>query len=344
MKRQEFFTQLSIRLKKRGVSQEDIESQIAQFERYFSTMTDDEVNAQISTLDDLDTLADNICGIMESKKAGKKQESENTSGSDEKVTVKEEREPDAKPEVKKPEAPVEIEVSGKKESGDGELIVEEIADDEKYEFSAADETQTVQLRTPMKTTEKNAVGKDMIRFEKVDTLDEIFTENPGKKKENTGLFNRTKTHGYEEEKRGPETTLLNGNKTLFWVLVVVTLPITLSLAAAVLALFALAFLGICAIILGAILGVVAIAACGTGLALFGLIYGITQALTVLPVGLYEIGLAVTVGGISMMLGILIYNFAVRLMPILIHYLYVFFRFVVNKAVYLFMLIKKECIG
>ena len=135
-----------------------------------------------------------------------------------------------------------------------------------------------------------------------------------------------------------------GNIALFWTLLIVTLPISLTLVAMVAALFAGAFLALSAVIAALILLLICIAGAGTGLSLFGIIYGITQTFSTLPAGVYEIGIGITVGGVAMLLSILVYNFAVRLMPIIIGYLFDFMKYVCRKAKELFLYIKKECIG
>ena len=141
--------------------------------------------------------------------------------------------------------------------------------------------------------------------------------------------------GYREPK---------GNALLFWVLFAVTLPLTAALALAVCALFAAAFFAGAALIIASIGVLIALVAGGTGLSLFGIVYGITQLFSSVPEGLYELGLGIIIGGCAMFIGILVYNFAIRLLPFALKYLFVFFRFVVRQAKRLFIFIKKECVG
>lgn len=66
-----------------------------------------------------------------------------------------------------------------------------------------------------------------------------------------------------------------------------------------------------------ILGLVVLVAVGSLIALVAVIYGVSQLFLVMPVGMFELGLGVAAIGITMFVGILMYNIAVRLLPFLI---------------------------
>ncbi len=132
------------------------------------------------------------------------------------------------------------------------------------------------------------------------------------------------------------------SSTTFWILCAVSLPITIPLAALGLALFVGVWLGMAALIIGAVALLIAGAAVGTALSLVGIIYGISQLFSVAPVGLYEIGLGVMIAAAVMFVGILLYNFAIRLLPLLMRFWGRFFKFVCGKLRLLFGFIKKEC--
>lgn len=134
------------------------------------------------------------------------------------------------------------------------------------------------------------------------------------------------------------------NRIIFWCAVALLSPLLLFLIAVVLGVFLFAFFAMASVIAACIVALVAIVGAGTGIALFGLIYGTTQLFSAAAAGLYEIGIAIKVIGISLFSGILLYNVAIRLIPYLMHYLYEFFCFVVRKGVQLFQFIKRECTG
>ncbi len=145
----------------------------------------------------------------------------------------------------------------------------------------------------------------------------------------------TRLPDYVEEEQIP-------NSKLFWILFVVTANIWIPLGLFALALFAAAWLGIAALMVGAIACMVALVAAGSALALVGIIYGIVQLFTSLAVGLYEIGLGIVIIGAVMLSGILIYNFAIRVVPILFSLLYKFFRYCLKKLKQLFNFLRKVC--
>jgi len=111
-----------------------------------------------------------------------------------------------------------------------------------------------------------------------------------------------------------EKTGTGTGKTVFWVVFILTLPITLLLALVGIGIFAavLGSLAVCVIALIAM--TIACVAGGTALALVGIIYGITQLFSAVPIGLYEIGIGLMIGGAVMFVSILMYNIAVRLLP------------------------------
>ncbi len=142
----------------------------------------------------------------------------------------------------------------------------------------------------------------------------------------------------------PDSEMIKKNTLKFRILCVVTLPITLLIAFTVLMLFSLTFFAIALLIILAIAALVALTAGGTVITVFGLIFGVVELLSTLPIGLYECGLSLMIGSASLFVGILIYNFAVVLMPFAAKYLFKFLKYVIKKARELYVYLKKECIG
>ncbi len=138
--------------------------------------------------------------------------------------------------------------------------------------------------------------------------------------------------------------IIEQNRKKFWVIFAATLPITLSILAATAAAFALMFFGVAIVILISIGTLIFVTAAGTLVSVFGLIFGVSQMLTSVPVGLYECGVAVMIGAFALAIGILVYNFAVRFMPIVAKWLLKFVHYVIRKYRELYVNLKKECIG
>ena len=129
---------------------------------------------------------------------------------------------------------------------------------------------------------------------------------------------------------------------LFWVGLFLTLPLTLGLAAILFGAFAVLFVGLAALIVGLIAALIVVAACGAGVSLVGIIFGITQLFTFLAAGIYEIGLGVMVAGIVLFVSILLYNIAIRFLPWLISVLGNFLGWICGKIKTLFFVVRREC--
>ena len=129
---------------------------------------------------------------------------------------------------------------------------------------------------------------------------------------------------------------------LFWVGLFLTLPLTLGLAAVLFGVFAVLFVGLAALIVGLIAALIVVAACGAGVSLVGIIFGITQLFTFLAAGIYEIGLGVMVAGIVLFVSILLYNIAIRFLPWLISVLGNFLGWICGKIKTLFFVVRREC--
>ncbi len=149
------------------------------------------------------------------------------------------------------------------------------------------------------------------------------------------------------EEEAPPAAQIQATKrgrTVFWTVLLCTLPITISLLLAYYVLFAVAFTALCALIIALFAALIGGVAIGTTVALTGIIYGIVQLITALSPapGLYEIGLGLTVAGCVMLGGILVYNCAIRFIPWLIKKLGVFFRFCSRKLKQLLKKAKEAC--
>ncbi|MGN1346728.1 MAG: hypothetical protein ACI4V1_08075 [Eubacteriales bacterium] len=129
---------------------------------------------------------------------------------------------------------------------------------------------------------------------------------------------------------------------LFWVGLFLTLPITLGLAVVLFGAFAAVFIGLSALIVGLIAVLIAIAACGAGVSLVGIIFGITQLFSFLAAGIYEIGLGIMVAGAVLFVSVLLYNVAIRLLPWLISLVGNLLGWVCGKLKNLFFVVRREC--
>ena len=172
---------------------------------------------------------------------------------------------------------------------------------------------------------------------------EMYTENdaPRPMKANTSSVRPAQNSAdFFEDPDGSDRT--PKGTAVFWGVLILTLPITLALLGLVLGAFAFLYIALIAGIIGFILALIGVAACGGGIALVGMIYGVTQLFSNVPAGIYEIGLGVIIAGASVFIAVLLYNAAVRFLPWVMHWLTVFFGFVMDRIKYGFCLARREC--
>jgi len=105
------------------------------------------------------------------------------------------------------------------------------------------------------------------------------------------------------------------NKTLFWVIFAVAIPVVIALALLVLAIYVAFWIILALLMIFFVAGLIAFVFAGTLISIVGIIYGCIVVIKgIVPVGLFEIGLGITVAAAVMFIGILVYNLAIRLIP------------------------------
>ena len=131
----------------------------------------------------------------------------------------------------------------------------------------------------------------------------------------------------------------------FWVIFFSCLPIIFVLLGAILSVFAIAFFGMIALIVLLVAALAAAVAIGSAIALIGIIYGVIQFITeggVTAVALYEAGMGIFAAGVTMLVGVLIYNAAIRVVPFAMKKLRVLLKFVFKKLGVLTEYLKGVC--
>lgn len=129
---------------------------------------------------------------------------------------------------------------------------------------------------------------------------------------------------------------------LFWALSILTLPITLPLLLDIALLFGIAYLAVTLLIIAFSAAMIGCVAVGTALALIGVIYGGIECTRVPVLGIFEIGLGVTVGGATILISVLLYNVAIRYLPKLYKCLALLAGWVVEKLADIVYAVKKGC--
>ena len=182
-------------------------------------------------------------------------------------------------------------------------------------------------------TEKSADSAPV--SENAEAKAEKPTENPAEK---PPLPSETEDEYFEFDDGNAAT---DKGKMIFWAGLVLTSPITICLLALVFGTFLALFAGVGVLIVGLVVLMVALIAAGAACSLVGIIYGITQLFSFVAAGVYEIGLAIIVAGVVLLVSVILYNFAIRFLPFVINKLGVFLGFVCRKLKSLFLNIRRE---
>ena len=292
MDKQTFYRELSSRLMTLGIPDDFISRHITQFEAHFKGKSDEEIQAEISKLGDLDKVAARI-KKMTDKVINEAHSEQETAKSEATSAV---TESDELPKKKAPAKAV-------KEKEVIEPITHEDTDNDEY-VRIASKDEYVQVNNEDATPER------------VNTISNAPID--------------------------PEEIARNRKK--FWTWFAIVLPLIVIAIGLTAYAFVFAFVMLAMVILISIGLLVFTTAGGTVMSVLGLIFGVSQMLSSVPVGLYECGVAICIGGVALLLGILIYNFIIRVIPYVVKQLLVFIKYVIKKYKELYIYIKKECIG
>ncbi len=298
MDKQTFYAELTERLLNIGLSHEYIERHLTQFDGYFKGKNDQEVEAEIAKLGDLDKVAARIKRMTE--KAIREAQEENAAKQNEQ----------SEPVIVNREANDNL---GETLSNSSSVI----SDDDVVVFEKPVDDEMSVENADVKPAESHGTKRGEIAISENDTP---VTSAP----------------------IDPE--IIEQNRRKFWLLFAAALPITAAIIAGTAFGFGLLFFGVAIVILISIGTLIFVTAAGTLVSVFGLIFGVSQMLTSMPVGLYECGVAIMIGAFALAIGILVYNFAVRFMPIVAKWLLKFVHFVIRKYREIYVNLKKECIG
>ncbi len=153
------------------------------------------------------------------------------------------------------------------------------------------------------------------------------------------------TYKLRNEKLLSESTLqkLRNNKTLFIVLACIAAPFVLALALITVGLYIFFWVALALLLIFSIAGLIVFVAAGCCISLIGIVYGVIQLVAgETPIGLFEIGLGVIIIGSVLLIGVLVYNFAMRLVPFAMKQLARLFKFAFSKGRDAYITVKGVC--
>lgn len=207
------------------------------------------------------------------------------------------------------------------------------AAEETVRISSPATDATVVLKSPAAATRADTTAAERSDMEKT-----IVGISPDKESEMQEIYLEESSSIIREK-----TVLTPRGKGFFWTITVLTSPLWICFAAAVLCVFGIATAAVCAFIAACLCLVCAEAAGGGIVALVGIIYGITRIITGSPAaGIFEIGIGIAASGISLALGILTYNFAVLVLPKLLKQLISFEGYCLRRVPVIIDRFREEC--
>ncbi|MBQ7161152.1 MAG: hypothetical protein IJR90_05550 [Clostridia bacterium] len=155
------------------------------------------------------------------------------------------------------------------------------------------------------------------------------------------IVDRDRLRRVARERKLTERQYIKGSP-LFYLLLILFAPVWIPLYIAVWVLVGAVFVAVAALMVAFIAAMVAVIGAGAALSLVDIIYGVVKLFSQMPIGLFEIGLGIVIAGVTMLVSILLYNLAVRLITKLFKPVKLLARFVNDKLIDLYYTIKKEC--
>lgn len=307
MNRQSFLDALGSELARLGADDASIAAQKEKMDSYLRSKNMEEVDV------DPRRMAE---GIMQKIAADRKQVAESTPAAANVKPAKPVQ--SAKPEeTKQTSAPLSALGSKPRHTA---VHINDEPDEAKPVKQAAPQRQSATAKA--KSDEKPTAHRD---------APHTATEKRPVKREAENLPDPVTDPGYYDSAK-PKTAADQGNKTLSRVLFCAAVPLGAVLCVAAIAVFLGLIFLLAAAAIGFVAALIAIVGVGCSVALIGIIYGAYKIVTgVVPVGLYEIGLGITVGSVASLIGILMYNIAIRLVPFLMKKLAELVGFGLRKA-------------
>lgn len=145
-----------------------------------------------------------------------------------------------------------------------------------------------------------------------------------------------------DPKPKPKAVGNEDGKKKFWTIFWCVSPITAFLAILFYALFGFMYAAVAVFIVALVAALIAVIAAGSVISLISFIYGIIKLFSVMPEGTYEIGLGFVVMGITMFVGIALYNIAVRLLPLVFPCIKKLYGYTIIQIKTLYYYLKEEC--
>lgn len=328
MEKTEFLKQLEEQLVARGLDDESVKAQLERVGNYIKQTGMEDVEA------DPAEMADGIVKALGTAPVAAAQKAEEIA-----PTSPVESAPSVEDEINESlkqigEAPVEESENEEAE----EAAVEAVADDESLD------PRFVRIMAP----------EDVQNDAPDDSIEDVRPYRPARNERDKKLMRKHNRAEYVQEEREQreeqkkelseaDLQKLRNNKTLFIVLACIAAPFALALALITVGLYIFFWVALALLLIFSIAGLIVFVAAGCCIALIGIVYGVIQLVAgATPIGLFEIGLGVIVSGSVLLIGVLVYNFAMRLIPFAMRQLARLFKFAFSKGRDAYITVKGVC--
>ena len=192
------------------------------------------------------------------------------------------------------------------------------SDDDDFQPLTDSESNPEEAESEQETAEAEKAAPE----EEAEEEEDLSIYSPANKR----LVNKTKKNNSSDNNAlstsGESVDLFmeddNKNSWVFIVMAVFLIPLFFIIGAAAFAVVLALWLALAVVIAVLLLALAGIVVAGTAYSVLGLIFGIIEAFSGNPAAaVFEVGLALCVGGLVMFVGIWVYNFAVRFIPFII---------------------------
>ncbi len=335
MEKNEFLKQLEEQLGACGLDTDSVKAQVERVSNYINQTGMDDVEA------DPAEMADGIVKALKGNNYAEPQTTENAQ-----ADIAAEDSPSAEEEIN--ESIRRFEENPTEDISDASNAPEESADTDVPGANTTDdeglEPRFVRIMAP----------EDVQNDAPDDNIDDVRPYRPARNERDKKLMHKHNRDEYAEERREQaeeqkrelseeDIQKLRNNKTLFIILACIAAPFVLALALVVVALYIFFWVALALLLIFSIAGLIVFVAAGCCISLIGIVYGVIQLVAgATPIGLFEIGLGVIVSGSVLLVGILVYNFAMRLIPFAMKQLARLLKFAFSKGRDAYIIVKGVC--
>ena len=296
MEKSAFLGELALILRNRGYTDDDIRHRLSKVSSLIDSLSEDERNAVMGGHPDVEAIADklflkdNHSGSERAKSTSKYGEREKRNTSHGHTEAKGVSQSQGRIEEK------DVDADGFKISSD-------------YKKTSQDKDKA-----------DGILGKNSAEIKRRDEEKLKALKHEAQKPRGSRNIHMTLAQRYESERN-------------FWVVLFCCIPVLFFFAAGIACGFAIVFFALIALILLLVAALGIAVAAGSAVSLICIVYGLYQFVVeggLSAVGLYEASMGIFVAGITMLVGVLIYNAAIRFVPWIMKKLRQFFIFIVRK--------------